>query len=361
MPRTSFGIEGKDIKAISDNSCKFKILSNKQVIKYINNCKFKIPEIQREIEQDKVDDIITCFKNKHKKNDNYFIHHGFTLSLCIINNNFSEFWVIDGQHRLEAIKRLNDYEFNIIIRIKLCNNLDDMKEDFKLLNINSNIPIQYTYFENKFLSTTIINIKNQLKCNFSNSFNRNKNSKSKIYHMNEFIKLFDIEKLKNLYNSNNIDFGNHEFIYNKLIDINNIIKRFFDNLVLSNTLHYYINKRSYSKIIKDNFYLSLKNINWIDKLYDSNNNILYNTINYKKKKIPKNIRRKLFDTYFDNKYEGVCYVCNSIINRDNFHAGHIIAEHLGGSNNINNLKCICSQCNLSMGTQNLEDYKIKYF
>ena len=73
-----------------------------------NNEKFSIPDIQRELEHNKVLEIMNCFIEKHKKNDNYFIHHGFTLSLCVIDNDYSKYWVIDGQHRLEAIKKLSD-------------------------------------------------------------------------------------------------------------------------------------------------------------------------------------------------------------------------------------------------------------
>ena len=38
----------------------------------------------------------------------------------------------------------------------------------------------------------------------------------------------------------------------------------------------------------------------------------------------------------------------------NFHAGHIIAESVGGLINIDNILPICSTCNLSMGSQNMK-------
>ena len=40
-----------------------------------------------------------------------------------------------------------------------------------------------------------------------------------------------------------------------------------------------------------------------------------------------------------------------------FHCGHVIAEKYGGELNISNLKPICSKCNTSMGTENMNDFK----
>jgi 5-methylcytosine-specific restriction endonuclease McrA len=54
-------------------------------------------------------------------------------------------------------------------------------------------------------------------------------------------------------------------------------------------------------------------------------------------------------------------VCGLTINHRNFDAGHIIAKSNGGTDEISNLRPICSDCNGSMGTMNLEDFKKTYF
>jgi 5-methylcytosine-specific restriction endonuclease McrA len=72
-------------------------------------------------------------------------------------------------------------------------------------------------------------------------------------------------------------------------------------------------------------------------------------------------RYKLWKKNFPNSINGDCYVCKNDINIENFHAGHIISIKNGGNDNIDNLKIICSLCNLSMGIQNLEKFKEKYF
>jgi 5-methylcytosine-specific restriction endonuclease McrA len=39
-----------------------------------------------------------------------------------------------------------------------------------------------------------------------------------------------------------------------------------------------------------------------------------------------------------------------------FHCGHIVAEANGGETNLSNLKPICKNCNLSMGTINMNKF-----
>ena len=54
---------------------------------------------------------------------------------------------------------------------------------------------------------------------------------------------------------------------------------------------------------------------------------------------------------------GACFVCQMKIYRDNCHMGHIEADRHGGAVSMSNLKAICHNCNLSMGTQNMLEFK----
>jgi 5-methylcytosine-specific restriction endonuclease McrA len=69
-----------------------------------------------------------------------------------------------------------------------------------------------------------------------------------------------------------------------------------------------------------------------------------------KKNIPKAIRQQVWLKYIGKKFEDKCSIiwCQNIISVFNFHAGHNIPESKGGTIDINNLKPICSNCNLSM-------------
>jgi len=85
-----------------------------------------------------------------------------------------------------------------------------------------------------------------------------------------------------------------------------------------------------------------------------------NTI-YKKTPIPKTVRNCLWINYFKNKREDKCQCClRETISISNFHAGHIISELKGGTTTLDNLRPICQLCNLSMGTQNMDDFINKF-
>lgn len=77
----------------------------------------------------------------------------------------------------------------------------------------------------------------------------------------------------------------------------------------------------------------------------------------KKKRIPKALRQQVWIEYFGKTFEHSCYVswCKNMISVFTFHVGHDIPESKGGGLEINNLKPICAQCNLSMS----DDYTIK--
>lgn len=78
---------------------------------------------------------------------------------------------------------------------------------------------------------------------------------------------------------------------------------------------------------------------------------------YKKKKIPKALREQVWTQYFGKSFEHICYVswCKNKVTVFNYHVGHNIPESKGGTLAIDNLKPICSRCNLSMS----DDYTIR--
>lgn len=58
---------------------------------------------------------------------------------------------------------------------------------------------------------------------------------------------------------------------------------------------------------------------------------------------------------------GPCFVCGTNIHILQFECGHVVSHSNGGPTNVENLRPVCSSCNKSMGTQNLQDYKKNFF
>jgi 5-methylcytosine-specific restriction endonuclease McrA len=72
-----------------------------------------------------------------------------------------------------------------------------------------------------------------------------------------------------------------------------------------------------------------------------------------KSKIPKALREQVWIHYNKTQYSAKCYInwCVNQIDVFNFHVGHNIAESKGGPTTIENLRPICSRCNLSMSNK----------
>ena len=81
----------------------------------------------------------------------------------------------------------------------------------------------------------------------------------------------------------------------------------------------------------------------------------------KRRKIPKEVRNDVWDKWNKGLRYGKCYVCAKGLDCMHFHCGHIVAYKECLSNCTENLRPICPGCNSSMGTKNLEEYKLQYY
>lgn len=83
----------------------------------------------------------------------------------------------------------------------------------------------------------------------------------------------------------------------------------------------------------------------------------------RKKTIPKCLKRAVWDSVFGPEVgEALCVCCKrQKIRQIEFACGHIVAESKGGLTTIENLVPICNQCNLSMGSKHLHEFRATYF
>lgn len=56
-----------------------------------------------------------------------------------------------------------------------------------------------------------------------------------------------------------------------------------------------------------------------------------------------------------------CIVCGTCVSQQDFECGHVIASALGGPDTVENLRPVCRLCNRSMGTENLHEFRARYF
>jgi 5-methylcytosine-specific restriction endonuclease McrA len=81
-----------------------------------------------------------------------------------------------------------------------------------------------------------------------------------------------------------------------------------------------------------------------------------------RKPLPSCVRDSVWNHYIGediNKHRCMC--CKKVlISNRRFEVGHVLSVKEGGTDEINNLRPICSPCNHSMGTKNMIDFVKTY-
>lgn len=79
----------------------------------------------------------------------------------------------------------------------------------------------------------------------------------------------------------------------------------------------------------------------------------------KKKTIPKVVKTLAWEKWVGEDVAKTKCLCCGVteIKLSSFHCGHVISEANGGSTTVDNLRPICSACNLSMGKENFNEFK----
>ena len=80
----------------------------------------------------------------------------------------------------------------------------------------------------------------------------------------------------------------------------------------------------------------------------------------KRKAIPSAVRCQVWRAAFDGSMDGRCFSCHCKITFENWDCGHIRAQADGGEDVASNLRPLCRQCNVSMGTQNMLEWMKTY-
>ena len=81
-----------------------------------------------------------------------------------------------------------------------------------------------------------------------------------------------------------------------------------------------------------------------------------------KEKIPSAVKRIVWNTYIGkDNLKGTCLCCNSEeVTVTNFECGHVKSEKNGGEVTVYNLRPICSNCNKSVGANDMDDFMKRY-
>jgi 5-methylcytosine-specific restriction endonuclease McrA len=312
-----------------------------------------IPYNQRISDEDKIYEIIS-YQHDHKRRNGFYNFLG-TINLHYCRDD-KKYYLVDGQHRYNAVKKIaeNFEDFDIIIEVIIIEKKEFLLENYNLINKNTPLPelsdnintithkLIFLHFEKQFNKIWTLSTRPRRP-----NLNKNHFQEALSYLIeklnsddsNYYIKL--ISEHNNRVSNWNIDrIGNMKNLKdpNKTLDIcreNGCFLGLFPHT--TDEFHY----RWVSDIIRNETGEEIKKPKKKGK-----------------KAIPKVVKNGVWAKYIGNDIGCTfCLVCgNQKIYQSMFTAGHVISEYNNGKIVVDNLRPICSTCNLSMGTRNMGDF-----
>lgn len=332
--------------------------------------RFTIPQIQRTIDEDHINNMYEKESKFWEANHRLSILQTITVCSCD-----GKFYVLDGQHRIKMFDKMIKTGYNIgneKLNIVL-DNANTMKELLdKYRDINSNKPISPIELTEdwekygKYISESMmkmypsyIQMLNGRSCVRLPKISY-ESLKDALQHRSIILKEMDpkvvLEKI--------------EYINSKLGKIRKLVIDHDTDEKMNKCEN--LKKRANEKVLylrimgDDHSYLDLaiKMIkDGLKTIEDCGDIKLINFIPDRRNQgLPKGLRISVWNKRNDPlKDQALCFVCEQKINKDDYECGHIVSKKLGGSDNIDNLEPICKMCNVSMGIQNLLNYKQMYY
>jgi len=317
------------------------------------------PLIQRDLNNERVEEIVN-YQLEYFKKVGTFCFLG-DLTVVRLDN---KLFVVDGQHRFAAIKKiyLHKPDYKICLNVISTTNLMSIVQIFCLLNKSEPVPEYIIKTTNDITQRHILNdflfrFKKEYKCYISKAKFPKRPNVNIENILDEILKsnacqryqsgklLFNYFQYVNINNIKNIHPGAYNLCMEKA-EKNNCKPLFLSNDI-------------------DNIWLNDEK--WMDEyessiMYDSSDENDTNEKPAKRKKgtIPKNIRFIVWKKLNCKSTDGICPCCNNNIDINNYECGHIVSRYNGGSDFVSNLLPICGNCNKSMGVQNMNEYCKEY-
>lgn len=248
---------GKKIDSIDKHTLKKVKIS--RLVKMKKDGELIIPEFQRDLILSKVRGI----ENYYLLNQNIFNYISNPIQIANYEN---KLFLIDGQHRLEALLNLTNCmsidDHELFVNIFLCDNIQSMKELYSNINLDR---LQINEFnesniESEIIKDKYLKFKKLLKEKFNQTFYNDPN----IYSLDNFIKqLKDINYLERYNDLNEA--------YQNIKDLNDKCSAYYTNSMM-NKLKLTGKQK---KLINNKIILSIINSNFINVLDDSKINYKY--------------------------------------------------------------------------------------
>lgn len=336
----------------------------------LKNWRVQIPEWQRFLDYDRVEELFYCIRQQMKDP---------VQTTIVLAELQDRFYLIDGQHRYMAYEKLYlQYrrDINVIVNIVP---VESEKEIFEVCRtINNSRPFELPDDPNTFLVAK--NITEILHHKYYPYFVSSANPRRPNVNADRFSQC--LAKLLLRGSSAKDGAADPSQIYEKLEDLNSKYEFAFRDpgsaAYHDHLAHFMCPGDTTQKIAKfikviqkkavtHKFFLGLfKNYDWALGLSGGEGGSkpsIKNTpdpgaVARLRTAFSKSDRRLIWNAkQGKHRISGNCSACARILDVDTFQVGHIRAVANGGNNDMDNLDILCVHCNLKMGTQNLMEYK----
>jgi hypothetical protein len=328
----------------------------KHIIENPLSNRLEIPLIQSDLDEDKVEQIYSCYL----KNNSFFLSKMILTIAYLEDDTKKEFYLIDGQHRVNAIiKLVSDEKINdhVIISFQKIDSIAEVQELFCELNkdsVHNASNVEKTVTERM----KIFEIKKHIKSSWAPCFSTTKSTATHFYTIDEFVSILDeIGYFDNFITNSEIDFDG--FI--KDLDMNQ--KIFFKKIkYLEDVTEDKYYKMEISMIKDNKNMMASKHNNFVSFL--CYNHEPYHENRGTRIKFTKEQRKNIWKKEFKNKNYGKCPIfgCKNELRNNvpyGFHVGHIKSLKHKGINDESNLRPICASCNHDMGVSDWDEYNEK--
>ena len=314
------------------------------------------PPIQRVIDATKVQDIVQFQLDFFKEHG----HFNFTASGPINIHHFDQkYYLVDGQHRLESLEKLyrqHSHDTEVYVLLVRVSSLEQLEFNYNMINKNTPLP-DFSCF-----SSLDKQIPESVAAYFQNEYPSMWSKSSRARRPHIYFNFFQ-ESLAFICDQLKID-SSH-----KLQQIVTLYNQKLSSWEMSSFKN--INDNVYCKANENGLYLGLfthqnedYGYEWAKKIVEEQTGkIIKKFSSSSKKRIPKKIKNDSWDKYIgSNVGDSICLCCRTTsINSKSFIGGHIISEKNGGLVSVDNIVPICSECNLSMGTTNMDEFINNYY
>ena len=226
-------------------------INNNELIKLFSNNLITIPDFQRTLNIDKIEKMI----EKFKKNKEYFNNCTNPLQLAYLHD-IDNYLLIDGQHRYNMLKKLNDTITDYVIPITIinCDNIEETYDIYKEINIDNANILEIKSFED------IIKYKKLEKLILTEYKDFFLNKNAFIYSIDEFIKALSEGSFL-------IQFNSIQTAFQYILEINKIYHNKFYTETNIKSIKLNAKEKTFieSKVI-----FSFRNNNFLDLLLYSN-------------------------------------------------------------------------------------------